>query len=201
MPDPARIQELVQLGMAAERGSGPFGDPEGLRSVVTYSDDDETRLVEVRDQDTLVFSSCFVAANAARPAFYPDDVPFENRVPTSVVWSPELGTLAIWPLGEAPSASGEIQARIEELQGLIEASPLAQSVEELSAATAEERRAALVALSESAGEDIQAKAVELAELMASAAPELTEGVVQSITAFHEAEGWEAHRGDDAGSFA
>ena len=106
------IQELVQIAMAAEAGEGPF-DADGLTATVAMTPDDEARLVEVSDHAKVIFSSCFVGPGAARPSFYPADVPFDNRAPTSVVWGPEQGTLVVWPV---PSRESVLEAFREQVE-------------------------------------------------------------------------------------
>lgn len=197
MADKAKIQELVQEAMAAEPGAGPFGDPDGLLATLTTTSDDDARLVEIRDQGVVVFTSCYVAEESERPSFYPEDLPFETRTATSVVWGPESGTLAVWPVPQPPSEATELASRLEEFEDLLEGSAFMESAEGLMEATPAERRSALKGFAESAGAELRAKALHLNELFASGSSTLADDVVKAVSAFHRDQGWAVSEEDSA----
>jgi hypothetical protein len=189
------IQELVQLAMAAEAGEGPF-DADGLTATVAMTPDDEARLVEVSDHAKVIFSSCFVGPGAARPSFYPADVPFDNRAPTSVVWGPEQGTLVVWPV---PSRESVLEAFREQVEQFAEEPEVAEwltSGERVLGGSPEKKEALLSEFAGNVSADLRGRVERLRALLASGASSLADDVVASVVRFHEQEGWSVHRDQD-----
>jgi len=189
------IQELVELAMAAEAGEGPFA-ADGLTATVAIIPDDEARLVEVSDQAKVIFSSCFVGPGAARPTFYPADVPFDNRAPTSVVWGPEQGTLVVWPV---PSGESVLEAYREQVEQFAEEPEVAEwltSGERVLGGSSDKKEALLSEFAGNVSADLKDRVGRLRALLASGASSLADDVVASIVRFHEQEGWLVHRDQD-----
>jgi hypothetical protein len=191
------IQALVQQAMAADAGGGPFPGPNGLTATLTATPSDDSRLVEVKEGSELVFSSCFSGPGATRPAFYPDDIPFDNRAAASVVWGVESGTLAVWPIPSPEHLKGDLKERVDSFAASLEGTDLMESTDVLLEATPEERRMMIAEFAETATSDLRDRAVALHDLFVGQASALSEDLVEGFIRFHESEGWEQREAQDA----
>ena len=188
------IQELVGQAMSAEAGAGPFRTSDGLTATVEVLGDDAARLVEVRDQTQVVFSSCFVQSGAPRPRFYPDDVPFLAVAASSVVWAPGSGTLAVWPIPDPEVSITSVEERLAAFADEPDFADLLESAEALADGSREQRVALLEQFNATVSPDLRERAAVLNEFFLSGGSDAAEDLVAAIISFHRDGGWETHDG-------